>query len=259
MSSARAVAKLVAGPKISMDRMYRTARKVVVWSLVVVGSQRTSLESTLQQDEVVAWRDTRLAVGLLCLPPPPADVRDFEDVVLLEADLVGVVGVRLVAVDGLCTIRVLDALLCRLVLHGSLRVHAAKGWCGAIAALGTGGTTGISGDGRRGFEAVELGRCVHLRLLAVGDLGLRAVGVAVGDGAGRARARVLLVQGVRVDESAVARGRLGSVVEDPYNLRRSVWFGLVCTGGKSVRRSWKAECSRQLRPRRGRLASRPAS
>ena len=84
--------------------------------------------------------------------------------------------------------------------------------------MGACGSTRIAGDGGGGLEAVELGGGVHLRLLAVGNLGLRAVGVAVGDGAGRARAGLLLVQGIRVDEGAVARGWLGAVVEDPDNL-----------------------------------------
>ena len=140
---------------------------------------------------------------------------------LLEADLVGVVWVRFVAVDGLCAVWILDTLFCGLVLGGRLRVHAAESRAGAVAALSACGTAGIAGDGRRGFEAVELGGRVHLRLLAVGDLGLRAVGVAVGDWARRARAGVLLVQSVRVDEGAVARGWLGAIVEDPDNLHLS--------------------------------------
>src|SRR5580698_2422230 len=41
----------------------------------------------LQQDQVVARCDARLAVLLLRLPPPAANVRHLEDLVLGEADL----------------------------------------------------------------------------------------------------------------------------------------------------------------------------
>lgn len=140
---------------------------------------------------------------------------------LLKADLIGVVGIGFVAVNGLGAVRVLDALLDRrLVLGGwCLGAHAAELRNRAVAALGAWGPAGIAGDGGRGLEAVQLGRGVHLRLLAVGDLGLGAVGEAVGDGTRGARAGLLLVQGVRVDKGAVARGRLGAVVEDPDNLK----------------------------------------
>jgi len=51
----------------------------------------------------------------------------------------------------------------------------------------------------------------------VGVLGFRAVGVAVGYGARGAGAWVLFVEGVGVDEGAVAGLGLGAVVEDPDN------------------------------------------
>jgi len=59
----------------------------------------------------------------------------------------------------------------------------------------------------------------------VGGLGFGPVGVTVGDGAGRARAGVLLVQGVGVDKGAVAGLRLRSVVEDPDDLGMLVEIG----------------------------------
>lgn len=85
-----------------------------------------SPQATLQQDKVVARRDTRLAVRLLGLPPPSTDIGDFEYVMLLEADLVCVVGVRFVAVNRLGAVGVLDTLLCGLVLCWCLCAHAAE-------------------------------------------------------------------------------------------------------------------------------------
>lgn len=70
--------------------------------------KRAESQSLLQQDEVIAGRDTSLAIRLLRLPPSAADVGDFEDVVLLEADFVRIVGVRFVAVDGLRAVRVVE-------------------------------------------------------------------------------------------------------------------------------------------------------
>jgi hypothetical protein len=141
---------------------------------------------------------------------------------LLEADLVGVVRVRLVAVDGLRAVGVLDrGFLWRLVGGCCAAAHASELRCSRSAPLGTCRTARVAGDGRRCLEAVELCRGVHLRCLLV-DLGFRAVHVAVGDGARLARARELLVQGIRVDEGAVAGMGLRAVVEYPHNLGLSV-------------------------------------
>lgn len=125
--------------------MQLTARRVVARSL---GAQES--QSPLQQDEVVARCDTRLAVWLLGLPPSPADVGYFEDVVLLEADFVCVVGVRFVAVDGLRAVGVFDrGFLLRLVIGRCCGVvvsvaHAAELWCGRVASLGAYGTAGVA-------------------------------------------------------------------------------------------------------------------
>jgi hypothetical protein len=144
--------------------------------------------------------------------------------VLLEADLVRVVGIGLVAVDGLRSVGVLDrGFLLWLVVWGlGVVAHAAElRWCGGVAALGTCWAAGVAGDGRRGLEAVELRGGVHLRRLLV-YLGLWAVHVAVGDGTRGARAGMLLVEGIRVDESAVAGLWLRAIVEYPYDLGLSV-------------------------------------
>ena len=64
----------------------------------------------------------------------------------------------------------------------------------------------------------------------VGGLGFGPVGVTVGDGAGGARAGVLLVQGVGVDEGAVAGLWLRAVVEYPDDLGMLVGAGGWCAG-----------------------------
>jgi hypothetical protein len=189
--------------------------------------------------------------------------------VFLEANLVGVVRVRFVAVDGLGAVRVLDGGVLLLLLLGFHVVllllrrrvvvgHAAELGRGRVAALGAGGAAGVPGDGGRGLEAVELRGCVHLRRLVV-DLSFGPDGVAVGDGARGARARVLFVQGVRVDKGAVGGLRLGAVVEDPYNLSVLGAEAAGVRAGADLRRSWRGGCSRQRRPRRTGSASRRAS
>lgn len=92
----------------------------------------------------------------------------------------------------------------------------------------------------------------------VGVLGFRAVGVAVGYGARGAGARMLFVEGVGVDEGAVAGLGLGAVVEDPDNLwvvRRV----LCLTWGHDLRRSWRGGCNRLLRLQRERRGNRRGS
>lgn len=134
---------------------------------------------------------------------------------LLEADLVGVIWIGLVAVDGLRAVGILDGgfLLSLVVLY--LGGDTAEGWGGRVAGVCASGAPGVTGHGRGGLEAVELGGCVHL---GGGALGFRTVRVAVGNWSGRARAWVLLVKGIRIDKSAVAGLWLRSVVEDPDNL-----------------------------------------
>lgn len=148
----------------------------------------------------------------------------------LEADLIRVVRVRLVAVDGLGAVGILNRrvlLLLRLVVGGRRGVdvvaHAAELWRRRVACLGARGAAWVAGDGRGCLEAVELGGRVHLGRLVV-ELGFWAglrVG-GVGDGARGAGAWVLFVEGVRVDEGAVGGLGLGAIVEDPDDLRRVV-------------------------------------
>jgi hypothetical protein len=195
---------------------------------------------SLQQDKIITRRNPRLAVRFLRLPPPSTHIADLEDVMFLEADLVRVVGVGFVAVYRLGAVWVLNTLSIRtpstantstteacvctshLFLLGRSVEAARSGEVAAelrlaIAALGTRWAAGIAADGAAGFEAVELRGGVHLWLL-LGDCGLRAVGVAVGDWARGAAAGCLFVQRVAVDERPVAGGGLRAVVEDPYDL-----------------------------------------
>jgi hypothetical protein len=65
-----------------------------------------TVAKSLQQDEVVAWCDASVAVLFLGLPPSSADIADFQDFVFGKADFVGIVGVGLVAVYGLCAVGV---------------------------------------------------------------------------------------------------------------------------------------------------------
>lgn len=99
---------------------------------------------------------------------------------LLEGDLVRVVRVRLVAVDGFRAVGVLDTLLLRRLLHvvGGCRAHAAAAEARDAGAAGVGadGAARVAGYGGRGLEAVELGGGVELRLR--GERGL--LGCAVG-------------------------------------------------------------------------------
>lgn len=84
----------------------------------------TSMPVHLQQDEVVAWCNSSFAVGFPGLPPASADVGDLENLVLGEADLVGVIRIGLVTVNGLGSVR---------VFRGSIDVGLWLGPAGAVA------------------------------------------------------------------------------------------------------------------------------
>jgi len=65
-----------------------------------------TVAESLQQDEVVAWCNTSVAVLFLGLPPSSADIANFQDFVFGKADFVGIIRVGLVAVYGLCAVRI---------------------------------------------------------------------------------------------------------------------------------------------------------
>lgn len=143
-----------------------------------------------------------------------------------EADLVGIFGVRIVRVDGLRTVRVLGWLGDFTAIRVDRRGRAGGGCRGRAAAteatrrlsgiaLGAGGSAGVSGDGRRGLEAAQLGGGVHLRGVA-GSHGLGASTERAGHGTAAAvRAGLFLVQGEGVDEATMRSLRGGTEVEDP--------------------------------------------
>lgn len=195
---------------------------------------------TSQQDQVIARRNARLAVRLLRLPPPAAHVAHLEDVVLREADLVGVVRVRLVAVDGLGAVRVLDlaGLRARLLRGLLLGVGRAEAGDGAAATGVASRTAGVARDGRRGLEAVELGGGVELGLGCEGRRRVRGLRGHLARGAGGG---VVLVEGVRVNEGAVGSLRLGAVIEDPDDLSCQQLLDVHgCVEGKGLPRSCSA-------------------
>lgn len=120
----------------------------------------------LKQNQVVTWGNASLAAVFSCLPPPTTDVANFQDLVLGEGNFVGIIGVRLVAIDGLCTVRVLgrrdylsvrawNTLRFHLLVTESVRSNTIAGpWCGRDTS-----------HGRRVLKAIKLGGCIHLRRL----------------------------------------------------------------------------------------------
>ena len=54
-----------------------------------------------QEDQIVRWCNTRFPGCFPGLPPSPADIGHFQNLMLGKADLVGVFGVRVVRVDRL--------------------------------------------------------------------------------------------------------------------------------------------------------------
>jgi hypothetical protein len=119
--------------------------------------------------------------------------------VLGKANFVGVFWVRVVRVDGLRPVGVLGGLghfgaFLAIVCRGGAGVGC-WGEASRRVALGTGGSTRVSGHGGRSLEAAQLCRCVHLRGVACGH-GLWAGTESTGHGAATAeRAGLFLVQG----------------------------------------------------------------
>lgn len=138
-----------------------------------------------------------------------------------ERDLIGVVGVRLVAVNSLCAIRILgrrhDLALCWCWRCGGFGTcGGTEAWRGGRVPLG-GAQAVHAADRRRVLEPVELGRGVHLRGL---DGCRRRLGrvEAIPGVHGVARITALLGQGEGIYEGARNSRRRGAKVEDPDNL-----------------------------------------
>lgn len=127
-----------------------------------------------------------------------------------EADLVRIFWVRVVRVDGLRPVRVLGRLrhLALLAIVVGRRARTRAGARGPEAglgrvALGAWRSTGVSRHGGRGLEAAQLSGGIHLRGVVCGhgfgtgtECARHGPTAAVGT-------RLLLVQGERVNESAV--------------------------------------------------------
>jgi hypothetical protein len=152
--------------------------------------------------------------------------------VLCETDLVCVVGVCFIRIDGFRSIRIFGrcsniGCLCRLTAYGSCgdwrtsrgvrSCRTTKPWLRSIS-VSSDRTTGISSNWRRGFESVELCGGIHLRCLGV--YGLWSVVVSGAHGPAVAhRASLLFMKGKGVDISAGSGLGCRSKVEHPDNLK----------------------------------------
>ncbi len=145
---------------------------------------------------------------------------------LAKGDFVGIVGVGLVAVDGLGLVGILGGRhhlgimgLARLRQAGLLTLLALLRWLGCAGAKVGVARASHGVTERRGvFEAVELGRGVHLgRLDRVGCLG--AASTAVGrHGLAVHGARRFLGKSKGVEEGTGRGGGRGAKVKDPDNV-----------------------------------------
>lgn len=140
-----------------------------------------------------------------------------------KGDFVGVIGVGLVAVDGLGLVGILCGRDDLDVVGGladlGCRAGLLKGLLGAACAKVGGSGAGHGVSERRGvLKAAELGRGVHLRRLdRVGRLGAAGGAVAC-HGLPRHGAGGLFGQGKRVEEGAGGGGWRRAKVEDPDNV-----------------------------------------
>lgn len=183
---------------------------------------------SLQQNEIIRWRNARFSRLFLRLPPPSADVGDFENLVLRETDLVRVVGVCFVGVDGLGAVGEIrwrvDFCAGLFEFGPAVRGHGVVGRAEArlrgVAVFLAGETAVVAGYRRRGLEAAELSGCVHLRR-RVRNRGAGARAKVVRHWSAVAcRVALVFVQGEGVNVSAVRRLRSRPEVEDPDDLRR---------------------------------------
>lgn len=169
-----------------------------------------------QKNQIVRWRNTRFACCFSGLPPSPADVGYFQDLVLREADLVGVFWVRIVRVNCLGAVWVLGRLrhfarnIARVASHRTTEP-------GRVGVFSTRRTAGVPRHGGRCFEAVELSRSVHLGHLAGRGLGTVAVNVRHMPWVVSVSI-LLLVEGKRINKAAMRGLRTGTKVKDPHNL-----------------------------------------
>lgn len=176
-----------------------------------------------QEDQVVRWCNTGFPGCFPGLPPSPADIGHFQNLMLGKADLVGVFGVCVVRVDRLGVVWIFGRLwdLSRHIIG----LHSSQIVCRRVTEPGCGGvlwasrTARVSGHGGWCFEAVELGRGIHLGHFAGRGLGTIAVSIRhILPLAVPVWPRLLLVESEGIDESTVRGLRARSEIEDPHNL-----------------------------------------
>lgn len=183
----------------------------------------------LKQDEVIRRGNTRLSVCSSCLPPSAADIGYFEFLALGEADFIGIVGVRIIRVDGLRLVGIFRWLADFIRgVHGTAGGEVG-GSC--VAFVRAWRATWVAGHGRRCLESIELSRGVHLRRLA--DCGTRTSAECVGLRAAVVVRISFLVQCERVDCTAVACLGCGTKVEYPNDLP-----SLAMQSRKNVRQTY---------------------
>lgn len=134
----------------------------------------------LEKDEVVRRCNSRLARRLLRLPPSPADVRNLENLMFCETDLVRVIWVGFIRIYRFGTVGVLRRLsyLARLTADSaSVGLRAEDGL--ETRCAGSGRVE--SSHGRGSFEPAERCGRVHVWMCG-GESGFRTRRVAVRDG-----------------------------------------------------------------------------
>lgn len=174
-------------------------------------------DKRLKQNEIIRRGNTRLSVCSSCLPPSATDIGYFKFLALGETDFIGIVGVRVIRVDGLGLVGIFRWLTDFIrSLHGTAG-REVGGSC--VAFVRAWRATWVAGHGRRCLETVELSRGVHLRRLA--DSGTRTSAECVGLRAAVVIRISFLVQCERVDCPAVACLGGGTKVEYPNDLSSS--------------------------------------
>lgn len=173
-----------------------------------------------QQDQVIRRCNTCLATFLTCLPPSTRDIRDFQNIVLLERDFVGVFGVGSVRINSLGAVWIFGRLVRLIFLlwsHASAGTARSSWWSTELGRLRRSvGDASTHRQWRGSFQAAELGGSVHLGDDVIANSRLRSSRIVVRSrmGAIFAWRRSL---GERVDVVMGNSIRSSSEVKDPEN------------------------------------------
>lgn len=198
------------------------------------GEKCTPTES--QQNKVIRWSNTGLSVGFSGLPPSAADIRHFQDFMFAETNFVGIFRIGIVGIYRFCLVRVFcwrrDFVLTAVVPSNVAGRRVAKPSLGRAAVFWAGTTTRITWHWRRRFEAVELGRSVHLGCACRHRVWARTISRR--HGSVTVCAAAFLVEGERIDKAAMRSLRRRSKVEYPHDLFK---VSLVWENAASARRS----------------------